>query len=346
MTERRKGLPPVFVLGHPKSGTSLLQALLDGHPELFVLPAELKFFKFPRIPSLPPGNMPPPPLPSWHTPIPRDEVSLEALREEMLDHAELRDLLRTGEVGRGITVTEEMFDSRRFLESLGEASPEDLRGLYLSFCESILAATLVEMGQGSSRFVEKSPHLEEYAAELRSWFPDAQFLHVMRNPYASLNSILSSERLKRSLRNRRLRPMAKSFYFMERNRRYLGGYRIVRFEDVVLKTEPTMRSIADFLGISFRETLTEPTVLGRPWYGNPRSVEGRFEGIDPRPVDAFEGQIHPLLVALVNRFFGPLLEEYDYEREPVGPLAPWRPMRWETPWHYWRNRELLWSSTL
>jgi hypothetical protein len=53
---------PVFILGNLKSGTTLVQALLDGHPELFVIPVELKFFKFVRGPSLPPGNMPPPPL--------------------------------------------------------------------------------------------------------------------------------------------------------------------------------------------------------------------------------------------------------------------------------------------
>src|SRR6187549_1076292 len=35
---------PVFICGHHRSGTTLLHDLLDGHPELFVLPSEATYF--------------------------------------------------------------------------------------------------------------------------------------------------------------------------------------------------------------------------------------------------------------------------------------------------------------
>jgi len=35
---------PTFVVGHPKSGTSLLISMLDNHPQLVVLPEESDFF--------------------------------------------------------------------------------------------------------------------------------------------------------------------------------------------------------------------------------------------------------------------------------------------------------------
>src|SRR5690606_8473506 len=35
---------PVFICGHHRSGTTLLQELLDGHPELLVLPSEGTYF--------------------------------------------------------------------------------------------------------------------------------------------------------------------------------------------------------------------------------------------------------------------------------------------------------------
>ena len=42
---------PVFICGHPKSGTSLLRNLLDSHPQLLVFPEETTFFRqlYPRI---------------------------------------------------------------------------------------------------------------------------------------------------------------------------------------------------------------------------------------------------------------------------------------------------------
>ena len=36
---------PVFICGHPKSGTSLLRSMLDNHPELIVYPEETYFFR-------------------------------------------------------------------------------------------------------------------------------------------------------------------------------------------------------------------------------------------------------------------------------------------------------------
>src|SRR5512143_919970 len=36
---------PVFIAGHPKSGTSLLRSVLDSHPELVAYPEETSFFR-------------------------------------------------------------------------------------------------------------------------------------------------------------------------------------------------------------------------------------------------------------------------------------------------------------
>ena len=36
---------PIFILGAHKSGTSLLRSLLDGHPDLFVIPLETHIFQ-------------------------------------------------------------------------------------------------------------------------------------------------------------------------------------------------------------------------------------------------------------------------------------------------------------
>ena len=50
---------PVFVVGHRKTGTTLLQELLDGHPQLVVLPGESNHFLtfLPRFGALPPERI-------------------------------------------------------------------------------------------------------------------------------------------------------------------------------------------------------------------------------------------------------------------------------------------------
>jgi hypothetical protein len=42
---------PVFILGHSRSGTSLLLSLLDGHPDLLTFPGEMQGFKIINDPT-------------------------------------------------------------------------------------------------------------------------------------------------------------------------------------------------------------------------------------------------------------------------------------------------------
>lgn len=324
-----------------------MQSLLDGHPAFFVLPVEFQYFKFPSIFSLPPGNMPAPPVPDWQTPVPREEVALGRMREEIIRSGELGSLLRTGDVGRNIRLSESEFDSERFLAALRQASVSDLRELYLALVAAVATAVGGAEGQPDQRrFVEKCPHMEEYAVLLKSWFPEAKFVHMLRNPYANLFSLQAGLVRKRHFREKALRPMAKSFYFLERNQACLDDYHVVRYEDLVLDTDATLKRLADHLEIGYRPSLQSPTILGRPWAGNPQTVETSFEGIDPRPVDAFRDEISPLQVALVNRFFSPFMARHGYSRIEVGSVKPWLPMRWEAPWHYCRSRWLWLRGTL
>ena len=103
----------VFIAGNAKSGTTLVQSLLDGHPSLSVIPIELKFFKFARLPSLPPGNMPPPEHPEWKTPIPREEWGYRQLKKEILSHSDVKDLVNGEGISRNVKLSDEKIDRKK-----------------------------------------------------------------------------------------------------------------------------------------------------------------------------------------------------------------------------------------
>lgn len=193
---------------------------------------------------------------------------------------------------------------------------------------------------GDPIFVEKTPSNEEYAKELRNWFPGSTFFHVLRNPYANIYSKRKGEKRPHSLRKRVYRPTAKSLYFMERNDRYLEEHYIVKYEDLVSKTEKTMRWVAKCIGVDFDDILLRPTILGEPWGGNSRSVDESFEGIDRRPLTVWKENISDLDVALVNRYFSEFMKKRKYELRPSS-STKWLPLKWEMPHNYIRNRFLL-----
>jgi hypothetical protein len=102
-----------------------------------------------------------------------------------------------------------------------------------------------------------------------------------------------------------------------------------------------MREVARHLGITYETTLETPTILGRPWGGNSRSTDDDFEGIDPRPVDAYRENISPLNIALVNKYFSTLIKKYNYDLIKEKPHKTWLPSGLELPYSYFLNRRLL-----
>jgi len=334
----------VFIAGNAKSGTTLVQSLLDGHPSLSVIPIELKFFKFARLPSLPPGNMPPPEHPEWKTPIPREEWGYRQLKKEILSHSDVKDLVNGEGISRNVKLSDEKIDRKKIVDDFVKSECGSQKDTYISIIKSIVSSI-----QGISHGgvpVVKNPHLEEYAQELKSWFPEAKFVHVLRNPYANIYSLRKGRRSTPRLRNNFYRPTAKSHYFMERNLRYVEGYEVFRFEDIVLDTECTIERLARHVGIEPHSSLLHPTILGEPWGGNSRTTEEQFDGIDPRPVDSFRGNISSIDIALVNRFFSTLMEKYGYEKLPTPHLKKWLPSGLESPIAYAANRHLLFDTVL
>lgn len=338
---------PVFIVGNVKSGTSLLQSLLDGHPELFVLPVELKFFRYTGLPYLSPSNRPLGRVDRWRSPLPAPGPrSPDDVLDDLLATGDLHRFLETGTIPRNLDLRSVAFGGDRFVSALRSRNFASLRELYVGIVECFRESLRVPAARGASRFVEKTPRQEEFAGELHRWFPGARFVHVLRNPYANVHAELLGGRFQRERRHRVYRPLAKSLYQMERNARSLPGYRIVRYEDVVLRPDETLRSLARDLEIAFVDSMLEPTFLGIPWPGNSRSTGGDFRGIDPRPARAFVGEIDPVDVALVNRYFRPTLEKHGYQVLPDPGLRKWLPSLRELPFHYPMNRAMLFTSYL
>lgn len=348
---------PIFVVGHVKSGTTLLQSLLDGHPALWVLPLELKFFQYADVPKLPPGNRPRGELPGYRVPLTWHDPPLERVREEVLGNSDPADFLAGRPVSRNLRLGDYPFDEGLFRQRLEAATPASARELFVQLVEAFHAAhrsAAAEVDEAAAppadgpdpRLVEKTPQQEEFAQELKRWFPRARFLHVLRNPYAVVNAEARDKTVHRSRRHRLYRPLAKSLYFLERNVRYVEDYRVVRYEELVLETGRTMREVAGFLDLPFRDSMLRPTVGGEPWRGNSRSVDGELEGVDPRPVRAWREQIAPLDVALVNRFFAPFMEKHGYDLLPDPGWRKWLPVGMEPPTLYLGNRALLFTNYL
>jgi hypothetical protein len=317
---------PVFLLGSHKSGSSLLRSLLDGHPDLAVLPKETHLFQFTdhwvdyrRRRNLPRG------------------LEGDALVERML--AQIREDTRPGNPyadAPDFAYRMEVLEPR-----LRALDPSDMPAFFLGYMRAAYEASAGVPPADGAAVVEKSVEHAEFAYVLAHYFPGARFVHIVRNPYATVVAVRRMLQRKDG-RFPYLWPMAcslhNSYHHLFTNRLAVPNYLCIRFEDLVGDIAATMRQVASFLGIDYQERLTRPTSLGEHWQGNSTSNEA-FGGISRKPLEAWKEQVTDYEIALANMVGSAVLEAFDYPR-----LEPRHPHRWipgERPRTYVANRMAL-----
>lgn len=318
---------PIFILGCHKSGTSLLRSLLDGHPDLFVIPNETHPF---------------PLLRHW-VEYPYQRRRPGAIDREQFIEAAVGLVERQNEHHdpHADVILEGRYDPdvvRRSLE--GSSGGSDAEWIDAYFRALHMGLHGAELGR-DLRVVEKSVENAEFALALARLFPDARFVHIVRNPYATLVAIRKHKTDEKGypLLADPVRAIRNGYRHLFKNERILDRYWVVRYEDLVSEPGEVMRALADFVGIPFGPGLLQPTTSGRPWSGN--STSGRaFSGISSSPVDSWSPDLEHLECHFVNAFAGPICARFGYGSvEPDRPA--WRRVKRESRRTWWRNRASL-----
>jgi protein-tyrosine sulfotransferase len=313
---------PIFILGCHKSGASLLRSLLDGHPDLFVYPHEPHFFQ----------------LAGYGV-----DYALRRSSAKDMPHGEMVEKM-VHELQRQNAATDPSselknfggYDVGTFSEAMLYAAWNNARELFELYHGALFEALEGASPEPGTRIVEKSVEHAEYAAVLAGMFPAARFLHIVRNPYATL---LGMRRMKiHEKKYPYMGPSAKSLYsnvyHLFRNRKTLANYYTVRYEDLVREPERTMRLVAGFLEIPFVPKLLNPTYKGRT---TSRKALG---GIAVESLDRWRAEIHPFEIHLTNLVARALFNARVYEPVVAEKHAAY-PVRGERPGTYVANRMLL-----
>lgn len=176
------------------------------------------------------------------------------------------------------------------------------------------------------RIVEKSVENGQFVPELKQLFPNAKFVHILRNPYDNLVSLRKYTFLRSgkypSLRNM-LISLRQNFEYIERNLRLFNdSYLLVKYEDIVSAPGEHLNKICSFLDIKIEPTLLKPTLSGEVWRGN-NSAGVEFEGISKERLNGWQEEITPLEIDMINRYCGHYLATFNYEMvEPMQTIFP------------------------
>jgi hypothetical protein len=291
---------PVFIFGSHKSGTSLLRSLLDSHPDLHVLPRETHFFRNAGY-WIDYGLMRRYPVQLSKEEILRNTISSiegqNSSKDRFSDNPHFKG-----------------FDLEKFRVILPENLPDDHGELFGVIMGALYASYYGGDVPEECRIVEKSVEHAEYAGIIRKHFPDAKFIHVLRNPYATVVAIRRSREKRKYPKMKRIAAsLYNSYYNLFKNLEEQNDYLIVKYEDLVRDTEEEMRKITQYLGIEWDDILLHPTDGGKLWKGNSSSGFS-FRGISESPLIAWKDHINHFEIYLVNVIAEPFIKRFGYQK--------------------------------
>lgn len=286
----------VFIAGQPRSGTSLLVRLFDGHSQILSLPDETQFFTnmqfYRRFKDDP------------------DQYFLHAVGQE-------RDVVRQAKlhpatfIERGVSWKPLAAWKEILAQSPAPAADEERLKKVIAGTKSEknifleLAAIYRDrtwQRQAEPEWVlEKTPGNEYVFEKLRALFPRCRVLHIIRDPFDNWESRIARKGAIRWDKVGARYGIINMLYAWRRSlrlavafqKRYPENYCILKYENLVTKPDETMRKVAAFVGVPLEAVLTRPTQNNgqKAWAGaTHQATRDSLDRINPAVLEKDAGQ--------------------------------------------------------
>lgn len=218
---------PLFLVGCPRSGTTLLQLLLDSHSRVAVAPETHFVRRF------------------WLRRKKYGDLEMERPWRRLVD-----DICQLPEFA-GMGLDPEDYRER------ARAGSHRIERLFLLLLERFAAL------RGKQWIGEKTPNHLLYMRTLEKWYPQARFLHIVRDPRAVARSwqglpwsngslVADADVWRKYLTAARERPPRNPERILT-----------LRYESLVSDPEAQLSAVCDFIGIPFEPAMLEFHAVGR-----------------------------------------------------------------------------------
>jgi sulfotransferase family protein len=255
----------VAICIHGRSGSELLASYLDGHDDVIMLPTSRSQGIYPFFESHP---------------------SL-SLHDKLIAYAVSNDFFR-GDFA--ISATSYYAAVKALFEVYGDASPDflELRRTFFQFVHVAYCVALDRRSVSPRPLIVYAQHYfnDTLAQRFVEDFPQALFLHTVRDPITNCGRSFGYWFAAAPSRDRGLLTAGYVIHHLNKSDRPHFGMesrtRAIRFEDLHLHLEKTMRAVADWLELPYRSLLLDSTFNGVLWVVK----RGTISWSGPRPEQA------------------------------------------------------------
>lgn len=267
-TAARIGQAPIFVCGAPRSGTTLMRDLLDGHPAISILPCEGRYF----------GN--------WENRLHGRANWVASWTREWLERlANPMNQPPYWLLGRSDADRSPYVGFARSMiawaREMSQAPCRPLDALALTFAATAPAK------EGLRYWADKTPGYETQLETIWSRYPRAKVIVMLREPEAIAASYVTGVargRVRAPPAGAMLRNLARSLSATRAALRSApaGQLLLVPYESLVADRSAAMARAADFLDLEWHPALTRQSIMGRDAEPNTSFYRMDRAGFSPR----------------------------------------------------------------
>lgn len=300
----------IFIVGLPRTGTKLMKNVICANPDLLCrLTPETWYL----------GDL-------FRSGLAKSLRGLGDMRDDR-NIGRLVHLMYSGQV-RGtywnVLGSEYLDIPQHTMAQLLKASDRSDRAIYEVIMRAPVVASHGIAAACNAVLGDKMPGNLYHVPQLFEWFPDARIIHTFRDPRAILVSEWRklSDRKTEGLKYVLAKPLKSIavvlyvtitwLYAVRLHRlyslQYPERYRLIRYEDLVMEPEKTVREICAFLDFKFQVAMLQPAKFGSSFTDN----GGR--GFNHESIERWRQYLPPWMRRWLNLATGSRLAQFGYER--------------------------------
>ena len=300
ITEVEKQL--FLIVGCPRSGTTLCQTMIASHPDV-ILPDETSFYS--RI-------------------YQNNSADLGELK--------IQEFERALDISLHFYRIKELNLNPEIVKAKCQGKPQSWETIFLA-----ILATYAEQ-HNAKRVGEKSPRHFAYVGLLKERFSNAKFIHVIRDPRATVLSLMKAPFGSNKIGNS-CNLWQSAIKIHQQYAEELGAerYKAIKYEDLVCQPEETLREICKFLNLEF--SLQMLNFDRRKELGfNKRYIKHMSNTLKPlftSSINTWQKELTNTQIAIIQNILAEEMRLLDYQPLSANTLLP-----------YAKYKIDVWSETL
>jgi hypothetical protein len=269
---------PIFIGGLERSGKTYMRMLLSGSPRIFLSRrTDLWTRHYNRYGDL------------------NDPENLERCLAGLLKSKHIRRLIQ---------------DLPRLKQELA-GRPPGYAGLFALIHEQHARSL------GRSRWGDQTEFLEGYAREILSAYPDARFIHMLRDPRDRYEAMLHKQLRRGGLGVATARWRSSAGLAVRNLAEFSGRYMVIRYEEMVTDPGAVLQEVCTFLDEEYSPVMLRMEAEKRFSDQNLDDNEEATGPLTTRYIGSFRSGLRGRETAYIQKHSGDLMGQFGYSLEPV-----------------------------